>query len=77
MTHWNHRVVQTTSDDGEVYQSVCEVFYNDDGSIWGYTEANIAGATRDELVSNAEQVFAAIHDIPPLIDPICNREDDE
>lgn len=44
MSHWNHRVLKETIN-GEDWYSVREVFYNDDDSIYAYTEepVDIAG----------------------------------
>ena len=41
MGHWNHRVVKQTFPSGEEVYSVREVFYNDDGEIYAYTEEPI------------------------------------
>jgi hypothetical protein len=41
MTHWNHRVVKKEyPESAEAYTeySIREVFYNEDGSIYAYTE---------------------------------------
>lgn len=38
MGHWNHRVVKKVFESGEEQYSVREVFYNDDGQIYAYTE---------------------------------------
>jgi tetrahydromethanopterin S-methyltransferase subunit H len=38
MSHWNHRVVKERLRDGTDWYSVREVFYNNDGSIYAYTE---------------------------------------
>ena len=38
MGHWNHRVIQETLKNGDNWFSVREVYYNDDGSIYAYTE---------------------------------------
>lgn len=48
---WNHRVVKEILDDGQEWFSIREVFYNDDGNIYGYTEApvDIVGESVDEL----------------------------
>ena len=50
MSHWNHRVVKEIFD-GEDWFSVREVFYNDDGSIYAYTEkpVDISGESIDSL----------------------------
>ncbi|SRR5258706_8080132 len=45
MAHWNHRVVKETyrkgMEDEEDQYSIREIFYNDDGSIMGYTDQPI------------------------------------
>ena len=41
MSHWNHRVVKQKLEDGSEWFSVREVFYNDDGSIYAYTESPV------------------------------------
>lgn len=38
MPHWNHRIVKQTLKDGTDWYSVREVFWNDDGTIYAYTE---------------------------------------
>ena len=50
MSHWNHRVVKEVIN-GEDWYSVREVFYNDDGSIYAYTEkpVDICGKSIEEL----------------------------
>lgn len=35
---WNYRVIKENIE-GEIFYSVCEVFYYDNGSIHGWTEA--------------------------------------
>jgi len=37
MSHWNHRVIKHTTEQ-EVLYGIHEVFYNDDNSIYAYTE---------------------------------------
>jgi hypothetical protein len=51
MSHWNHRVFKETLDDGEVWYSVREVFYNDDGGIYAHMETpvDIAAESIDAL----------------------------
>lgn len=47
---WNHRVIKHEKD-GEVWYTLHEVFYDDDGSIKGWTQDAIAplSETRDGL----------------------------
>ncbi len=42
MSHWNHRVVKEKDKDGTDWYSVREVFYNDDDSIYAYTEEPVS-----------------------------------
>lgn len=51
MAHWNHRVVKQKLEDGTEWFSVREVFYNDDGSIFAYTEepVDISSESIEEL----------------------------
>ncbi len=38
MSHWNHRVIKKIYEDGEEEYGIHEVFYNTDGTIFGYTQ---------------------------------------
>ena len=69
MPHWNHRVVKQTYEDGTEEYSVREVFYNDDGTIFGYTEnpADVVAETVDELREYIELCLKSLDD-PILID---------
>lgn len=51
MSHWNHRVVKETLKDGTEFFTVREVFYNDDGSIYAYTQeaASISGESIEAM----------------------------
>jgi len=51
MSHWNHRVVKEVLEDGTDWYSVREVFYNDDNTIYAYTQEpiNISGESIEEL----------------------------
>jgi len=42
---WNYRVVQH-----EDYWGLHEIYYNDNGDIEGYTEADVVGNDHDDLV---------------------------
>lgn len=78
MTHWNHRVVKITGKHypyDEDWYTVCEVFYNDDGSIFGYADATVAGGNFEDLRRNAEQILDAV-DKPMLIDPVTVQPED-
>ena len=48
---WNHRVIKEILPDGKEWFSVREVFYNDDGSIFAYTEkpVDVCGESVDAI----------------------------
>ena len=51
MSYWNHRVVREKLEDGNNWYSVREVFYNDDDTIYAYTQEpiDISGESIKEL----------------------------
>lgn len=59
MSHWNHRVVKQILPDGTDWYSVREVFYNDDNSIYAYTEepVDISGENIDSLKEYCQWVI--------------------
>jgi len=61
MSHWNLRVVFHDNDTYPFY-GVHEVFYNDDNSIYGYTEdpISIRGENVDEIIKYLEMVLKDI-----------------
>ena len=65
---WNNRVIKHEKD-GATWYSVHEVFYNEDGSIYAYTDDAIAiiGETEEEAVECAEQILRDIKDTPVLV----------
>jgi len=73
MSHWNHRVVKKVFDKGteneESQYSIREVFYNDDGTIFGYTSEpiDLACETPEALREYINWCLAAL-DKPFLID---------
>ena len=54
---WNNRIVKHEKDD-TVYYSVHEVFYKEDGRIYGYTEnpITIFGETVEDVKSQLEMI---------------------
>ena len=58
---WNNRIIKHEKD-GTTWHSVHEVFYNEDGSIYGLTEdpITIVGETEAEAVEQAEQILRDI-----------------
>ena len=69
MLHWDHRVVKETLDNGEVWYSVREVYYNKDGSIFGYTDepVGVVGESVDEIREELEMTLKCL-DNPVLVD---------
>ena len=65
---WNNRVIKHEKD-GTTWYSVHEVFYNEDGSIYAYTDnaITIIGETEEEAVEQAEQILRDIKDTPVLV----------
>lgn len=58
---WNNRIVKHEKDD-TVYYSVHEVFYKEDGGIYGYTEnpITILGETVEDVKSQLEMIMKDI-----------------
>lgn len=71
--HWNHRVFEKTDYFGEKYFEIHEVYYNDDGTINGFTVNPIApmGISVDDLK------WALAHMIKCLDNPILRENDIE
>lgn len=73
MGHWNHRVVKKVFNKGteneEEQYSIREVFYNNDGSIYAYTEnpIDLACESLDGLREYIGWCLKAL-DAPILID---------
>lgn len=72
MTHWNHRVVKKEyPESAEAYTeySIREVFYNEDGSIYAYTEnpMETCGGSLEELREYLMRCLKAL-DQPILVD---------
>jgi len=65
---WNNRIIKHEKD-GTVWYSVHEVMYNDDGTIWSYTEdpITIVGETEEETIEQVEQILRDIKDAPVLV----------
>ena len=59
---WNHRAMRTVHDNGEVAYSIREVFYDDDGTIEGWTAEAMDphGETLDELRADLVRMLACL-----------------
>ena len=69
MTHWNHRVVKKYYDEDYTEYGIREVFYNEDGSIYAYTDNPIEtrGESLESLRQFLERCLKAL-DQPILVD---------
>jgi hypothetical protein len=70
MTHWNHRVVQKNyPEEDYIEYSIREVFYNDDESVYAYTEnpMRLHGESIESLRKYLEWCLKAL-DQPVLVD---------
>jgi tetrahydromethanopterin S-methyltransferase subunit H len=78
MSNWNHRIVRETLKDGSFWYSVREVFYNDDGSIYAYTQnpVGISGETIEDLREYTQWILNCL-DTPILIDGEVEFKDDD
>ena len=58
---WNNRIVKHEKDDTAWY-SIHEVFYREDGAIYGYTEnpITILGETVEDVKSQLEMIMKDI-----------------
>jgi hypothetical protein len=74
MSHWNHRVIKSSHlEAGEMidYYAIHEVFYNDDGTIYSYTQnpVDVGGDNINELRETLERMLRCL-DNPILEQPI-------
>jgi hypothetical protein len=69
MSHWNHRVVKQIGPDGSEWYSIREVFYNDDDTIYAYTQkpVDIGGDTIEDIREYLNWCLNCL-DTPILID---------
>jgi tetrahydromethanopterin S-methyltransferase subunit H len=69
MSHWNHRVVKQIGPDGSEWYSIREVFYNDDNTIYAYTQKPVAisGDTIEDIREYLNWCLNCL-DTPILID---------
>ena len=58
---WNHRVVRF-KHEGEDWYAVCEVYYNEDGSIYAHTQdgVRVTGDNVEELRETLERMLRCL-----------------
>lgn len=70
---WNYRVVMTEYDMGDEF-NICEVYYNDDGDITGYTDpVSPNGGSVCELSRDIELMMEAFEK-PVLSETVLRRD---
>ena len=79
MSHWNHRVMRRVYQDGDVVDEVYEVYYNDDGSIEGWTQDPVTpsyyvGVDDGSIVDSIDRFMAAA--ARPTLDFVTGQEID-
>ena len=62
---WNHRVIKLNISDD--YYLINEVFYNKDGSIFGYANTGVGGESIDDIRETLEWMLECL-DKPILIE---------
>ena len=59
--HWNYRMVDLSHENaGDPWVQLHEVFYNDDDSLMGYTEATVSSETVDGLRETLAKMLLAL-----------------
>ena len=60
---WNFRVLDLTKDNdwGEKWLEICEVYYNDDQSLMGYSKAIIGEETIEELKETLQRMLDCLN----------------
>ena len=68
MAHWNHRVIKIMHSNGQDEYQIREVYYNEDGSIFGHTESpeEVFGGSVDDLRQILSRYLKAL-DQPALV----------
>lgn len=59
--HWNYRLIDLAHENGgEPWVQIHEVFYEDDGSLMGYTPATLGSEDPTELRTTLEWMARAL-----------------
>ncbi len=59
--HWNYRLIDLSHENGnEPWVQIHEVFYEDDGSLMGYTPATLGSEDAQELATTLEWMSMAL-----------------
>jgi len=57
---WNYRVMEF-DDAGEKYYEIKEVYYNLDGSLMGYCDANVSGESFGDVIKVLDMMKTDAH----------------
>jgi hypothetical protein len=65
---WNYRIIKSTEDElGEKYHFLAEVFYNEDGSLMGFSEGTQAvGESQEEVIEVLEMMLKDAKRLPVI-----------
>ena len=68
---WNFRVIDLTKDNdwGEKWLEICEVYYEDSGSLLGYCKATVGEESVEELKETLQRMLECLNK------PILQEED--
>jgi hypothetical protein len=59
---WNYRVVRFKGEnDEDTYYEIKEVFYNRDGSLMGYADADVGGESFDDIIKVLDMMKQDAH----------------
>ena len=76
MAHWNHRIIEhrdSTNRDHEIYYTVHEIYYADDGGVQGWSSSEASPRSREE----ARQIIDAFdHDPVAWVDDSTHSKDE-
>jgi hypothetical protein len=53
---WNYRVMEFEDEIGSKYFEIKEVYYNRDGSLMGYCDANVGGESFDDVIKTLDMM---------------------
>ena len=78
MSHWNYRIVhrKTQGDHQHDWYELCEVYYDDDGTPYGRTDAlSFEGETPEELIADLELALQSAKSRPVLVCPFAGGDE--
>jgi hypothetical protein len=59
---WNYRVVRFNGEnDEDTYYEIKEVFYNRDGSLMGYADADVGGESFEDIIKVLDMMKQDAH----------------